>query len=464
MMQDETSKETVGTRTINRWRPRIILDITSILLLTLLIATLYYGNSAYHLLTDLQQYTWQIDKVESLQGQLQNAETNARNFQATADKQYLEDYLETLAQMAILLNDIDQQIQKTPQNAAEYNHLKHLINEKIAALSLSINAQQSDKDQLKELIEHGNQITNEVRVSLYALRSHLDINNASYFINSLKFVVNSPWLMIFLFTGAFILLIGMFILTQIQVRLRHKIASLMRSEKEQLEKLVAQRTTELNDLATYLTRVSEAEKRHIAQELHDEMGALLTAAMMDTTWIIRDLDEGLKEKYDRRLNRLSKSLDAAIKLKRKITTDLKPPLLQELGLIESLRAMGEDFAMDSPYKVDILIPDTLPELDEERTLAIFRIVQESLTNIRKYAEAKTVKIQIKEEDMNINILIEDDGLGFDEKQLKTASHGISGMRHRAQMFGGKLQVTSAPGQGTLIKAYIPVCNTTNMAK
>jgi protein-histidine pros-kinase len=259
-----------------------------------------------------------------------------------------------------------------------------------------------------------------------------------------------------LFTAAFILLVFMYILIQKQAVLRRRIAAMMSDENVRLERLIKKRTAELNDLATYLTRLSEAEKRHIAQELHDEMGALLTAARMDTTWIIRDLEPAIKDKYARRLARLSESIDAAISLKRKITTNLKPPLLQELGLIESLRAMTEDMTVDGDYKVDIDLPDNLPSMDDEKTLAVFRIFQESLTNIRKYANASRIQVCIRVEDGRIRLLISDDGLGFDPTKTGAGGHGISGMRHRAQMFGGNLRVQSAPGKGTQIKAYIPV--------
>jgi protein-histidine pros-kinase len=326
----------------------------------------------------------------------------------------------------------------------------------MAALSAAIDARRSDEETSKILMEHGNRTMNAIRDNLNILRSRLATDSAIYFVDSLSFLNNSRWIVVVLFSGVFLLLFGLFLLVQKQVALRSRIALLMSGENERLDKLVKKRTADLTSLASYLTRVSEAEKQRIAQELHDEMGALLTAARMDTTWLMRDLDATQKEKYAQRLHRLLQSIDSAIGLKRKITTDLKPPLLQELGLVESLRAMAENLAEDSSHRVQINLPDSLPAMEDEKALAVFRITQESLTNIRKYARATHVEVDMEVDGDTILIRITDDGQGFDANRVEPGSHGISGMRHRAQMFGGSFKLTSTPGRGTQVRARIPL--------
>lgn len=457
MAQTAAVPEIPQTRMAAEWWPHLILGIASVLLLALLAVTLYYANTARRLLTELQQYAWQVDKVDALLIQLLNAETGARGFLVSGDSAYLVAYRDAVAQMGAVLGDIDNPDPERPRlNAAEYARLKGLINEKFTALSAAIDARQSNHGQPEMLMEHGNRMMEKIRISLYTLRSRVTTDSATSFVNSLSFLGNARWVVVSLFTGAFMLLLGLYAVMQKQVGLRRGIATLMSSENERLERLVARRTLELNNLASYLTRVSEAEKHRIAQELHDEMGALLTAARMDTIWILRDLDPGLKEKYGRRLDRLTESLAAAINLIRKIATDLKPPLLQELGLIESLRAMAEDLAADDSHEVRIDLPETLPALDEDKTLAVFRIFQESVTNIRKYAAAQHIEVSMKVKGGEIHLRVADNGRGFDSDSLKPGSHGISGMRHRAQMFGGKLQIVSSPGQGTVVSARIPL--------
>lgn len=438
------------------WRPRIIFAIAGVCLLTLLVVTLYYSNSARRLLTELQHYAWQVDKVDAILIQLLNAESGTRGFLATGKTEYLDPYHKAVKQMDILLEDINEKSSKPHAHAANYARIKLLIDSELASLSAAIDTRQSDDKSSKILMEHGNRTMNAIRDNLDILRSRLATDSATYFVDSLSFLNNSRWIVAILFTGAFLLLSGLFLLVQKQVALRSRIALLMSGENERLDKLVKKRTADLTSLASYLTRLSEAEKQRIAQELHDEMGALLTAARMDTTWLMRDLDAALKEKYAQRLNRLLQSIDSAIGLKRKITTDLKPPLLQELGLIESLQAMAENLAEDSSHQVRINLPDTLPAMDDEKALAVFRITQESLTNIRKYARATHVEVDMEVDDDSIVITITDDGRGFDTNRVEPGSHGVSGMRHRAQMFGGSFRLTSTPGRGTQVRARIPL--------
>lgn len=456
MQQPATRPHLDAQHSIPEWWPHVILGVASVLLLSLLVVSLYYAGSTRKLLTELQEYAWQVDKIDALLIQLLNAETGARGFLVTGDSEYLIPYRESVVRMRALLNDIENNPHKPQLKSEDYSRLKQLIDGELAALSAAIDARQTNSVPPEALLEHGKNMMDALRDTLSRLRSQLSSDSASYYVNSLGFLGEGRWIVVMLFTAAFILLVFMYVLIQKQAVLRRRIAAMMSDENERLERLIRKRTAELNDLATYLTRLSEAEKRHIAQELHDEMGALLTAARMDTTWIIRDLEPAIKDKYARRLARLSASIDAAISLKRKITTNLKPPLLQELGLIESLRAMTEDMTVDGAYQVDADLPDNLPPMDDEKTLAVFRIIQESLTNIRKYANAGKIHVCIRVEDGRIRLLVSDDGLGFDQGHVGAGGHGISGMRHRAQMFGGDLSLQSAPGKGTQVTAYIPV--------
>lgn len=456
MPQPATRHDIDAERTIPEWWPHVMLGGASALLLTLLVVSLYYASSTRQLLTDLQEYAWQVDKIDALLIQLLNAETGARGFLVTGDSEYLQPYRESVIRMSALLNDINSNPHMPQLKAEDYSRLRHLVDGELEALSAAIDARQANLEPPDALMERGKDMMNALRDTLNQLRSQLSSDSATYYVSSLGFLGEGQWIVVSLFTAAFVLLVFMYLLIQKQALLRRRIATMMSSENERLEKLIGKRTAELNDLATYLTRISEAEKRRIAQELHDEMGALLTAARMDITWIIRDLEPTLKEKYARRLTRLSESLDAAISLKRKITTDLKPPLLQELGLIESLRAMAEDMAADGTYQVTIDLPDTLPDMDDEKTLAIFRIIQESLTNIRKYANASKIDVGIQVENDRVRLLVADNGVGFEVANTRRGGHGISGMRHRAQMFGGDLQVKSAGARGTQITAYIPL--------
>jgi protein-histidine pros-kinase len=196
--------------------------------------------------------------------------------------------------------------------------------------------------------------------------------------------------------------------------------------------------------------VSEAEKQRLARELHDDMGASLTAAKMDASWIAGRLAESADETLMSRSKRLIGSLDQAITLKRRLTTDLLPPLLAQLGLFEALRSLGEDLASHSETEVSIEIPETQPELDHPTSLALFRIAQEAFTNIRKYAQARHVSLKVTVTDERVFMEITDDGRGFDPAQVGEECFGLDSMRHRARMISANVGVRSAPGQGTAI--------------
>ena len=240
--------------------------------------------------------------------------------------------------------------------------------------------------------------------------------------------------------------------------LRERIAGLLAGENQRLDREVRARTIELSSLASYLTNAREAEQAHLARELHDELGALLTAAKLDADWIARKLPQEVREHLDTRISRLQHTLSEGIALKRRIIDDLRPPLLKDLGLIAALKALLEDFAIDGEPIVHTDLPDeNTPGLPPEQSLALFRIAQESLTNIRKYAAAKNVWVSLRLDAGVAHLEVRDDGCGFSGAALPAASrHGLAGMKHRVQSHAGKFELQTAPGQGTRISARIPL--------
>ncbi|MDD2893519.1 MAG: histidine kinase [Halothiobacillaceae bacterium] len=237
--------------------------------------------------------------------------------------------------------------------------------------------------------------------------------------------------------------------------LREKIQHMLEAENERLEREVLHRTEELTSLATYLTEVRETEKLHLARELHDEMGALLTAAKLDADWIERSLPTESKALVAQRMARLRQSLISGITLKRRITNDLWPALLYDLGLIDALKALIEEFRQIEGIKVKADLPETDPELSEACLLSLFRITQEAFTNIRKYSQARHVSVSLHVSPATIELTIEDDGIGFDLNSPKLARHGLAGIKHRVLTHGGQLDIRTAPGAGVRLHAMIP---------
>ena len=223
-------------------------------------------------------------------------------------------------------------------------------------------------------------------------------------------------------------------------------------ERDRLEKQVRDRTARLAQLATHLQDVREDERGHLARELHDELGALLTAAKLDVARIKARLGDSLPEASER-IEHLNITLNSGIALKRRIVEDLRPSSLSHLGLVASLDILAREFADHSDLEIRTTLEPV--ELGESAQLTVYRLVQEALTNIGKYAGARHVDIQLRHPDSFVIVDVIDDGRGFDTEKVAPAHQGLAGMRHRVEAAGGQLSVTSAAGRGTHIHAELP---------
>jgi signal transduction histidine kinase len=223
-------------------------------------------------------------------------------------------------------------------------------------------------------------------------------------------------------------------------------------ERDRLDREVVHRTAELTELARHLQTVREDERAHLARELHDELGALLTAAKLDVARIRRTTRTGAPE-IDERLRHMSELLDQGISLKRRIIEDLRPSALSNLGLTAALEILTQEFAERSGLNLSIEIGEVAT--DDAGRLALYRLVQEALTNVLRHAKARQVRLQLGEIDGRLQLSIRDDGQGFDPGAVGAGHHGLLGMRYRMESLGGTLQLLSAPGQGTQVLARLP---------
>lgn len=229
---------------------------------------------------------------------------------------------------------------------------------------------------------------------------------------------------------------------------------LLQTERDRLEDQVRARTQELTALATYLQRAVEQERSRLARELHDELGALMTAAKLDVARLKSRVPPGSgSADLAMRLQHLNTVLSEAIALKRRIMEDLYPSALHNLGLVAALEILVREFRGRSRLEVDATFAPV--DLDAECQLTVYRMVQEATTNIAKYAHATTVRIEVDQDVKAVHVLVADDGDGFDPAQLAHGARGLAGMRHRLRACGGTLDIQSAPGNGTRLAARIP---------
>lgn len=233
---------------------------------------------------------------------------------------------------------------------------------------------------------------------------------------------------------------------------RREHASELARERDRLDNEVARRTAELTELARHLQTVREDERARLARELHDELGALLTAAKLDVARI-RRMTKTAAPEIDERLKHMSELLDQGIALKRRIIEDLRPSALSNLGLIPALEILTQEFAQRSGLQLSLELTES-PTDDADR-LALYRLVQEALTNVLRHAKARHVRVQLGEADGWLQLHIRDDGQGFNPETVGAGHHGLLGMRYRIESLGGTLQLLSAPGRGTLVLARLP---------
>lgn len=227
---------------------------------------------------------------------------------------------------------------------------------------------------------------------------------------------------------------------------------ILQRERNALETEVRDRTGMLAELATHLQEVRETERGYLARELHDELGSLLTAAKLD----VARLKSRLADSPDaiQRLQHLTELLNSGIALKRRIIEDLRPSSLSNLGLVASLEILGREFADRSGIQVDITLEPV--ELDESKQLTVYRMVQESLTNISKYAEASRATIAMYKRGTDVVVDVKDNGKGFDTQRVRPSTHGLAGMRHRVETARGTLTLASTPGEGSHLSATLPL--------
>jgi signal transduction histidine kinase len=227
---------------------------------------------------------------------------------------------------------------------------------------------------------------------------------------------------------------------------------LLAHERVGLEEKVRERTARLTVLANHLQTAQEDEREHLARELHDELGALLTAAKLDVARIRTKIPSD-NEAISLRFAHLIEMLNAGISLKRRIVEDLRPSSLTHLGLVAALEILVREFGEHTGIKVTTDLDAV--ELSDNSALTAYRVVQESLTNISKYARAKEVTVTLQTSDHHVDVVVEDDGCGFNVEDRPPTSHGLAGMRHRVEALNGTLIVISAIGHGAKVHAVIP---------
>ena len=377
---------------------------------------------------------------------LTDAETAQRSYLLTQDVSFLVTYSKAMDVIPTLRASVVPFLDSQSELTA--NNINSIIDSRLSELSATISLASSGSaelavgivkagagkhwmDKLRQLIDDEQNSAakrqSQVRVSIYEV---LDINHAAVFLLTLSSAVAMY-----------------FFIRQLRAQVDERQAA-----QAGLELTIEQRTLELRDLAKHLETVREAEKDHLARELHDQLGALLTVAKLDL--------EGVRNRVEAtpdltaRLERLGSRLNEVIVLKRRMVEDMRPSSLTMLGLRSTLEQHCRDMAgaMGIAFHVDIDDVKAAPATE----LVIFRFVQEALTNMAKHSSAKNVSVNLHKSGNQLDIVVSDDGAGFDVNQALIGHHGLTSMRYRIASVGGNMTLQSKPGFGTTVRASISV--------
>ncbi|MFL6617897.1 MAG: sensor histidine kinase, partial [Povalibacter sp.] len=223
----------------------------------------------------------------------------------------------------------------------------------------------------------------------------------------------------------------------------------LRRNEQEMNVQVEQRTAQLTELSQHLIRVAEEEKAEIARELHGTLGSNLTAINMDLNWIAKRLPE--RPELRDRLQRALQMLTATVEMKHQLIEGLRPSHLDNLGLGFAMRTHCRDFSERSGTPCEVKVEEDFDDLDPRWAIALYRVVQESLSNVVRHARAQTVEVQLSREHDGIRLRVLDDGDGIPaDAASRTSSHGLVGMQERMRQVGGSVLFSQRLGQrGTI---------------
>jgi signal transduction histidine kinase len=413
----------------------------------------YYRSTSAVRAMEVQQRSRSV--VYRLMLQVLDAETGQRGYLLTGDASYLPPYTRAVEELQDTLRELHLLYDHSPREATQAIALSQAVTRKLSEMDLSIRLRKQDQEdawrfvmdtdigrrQMDEIRTGGNELLRLERNDLLLAQGQI---RQSLILSRVGIAL-----------GAVVALLAFFMYLRQTQALKHfgrREQEALEKERDRLGEQVRERTASLAELATHLQQIREDERSHLARELHDELGSLLTAAKLDVARL-KSRVGGDSPEIAERIEHLAQTLNSGIALKRRIIEDLRPSSLSNLGLLAALEILTREYRDHSGLQVSTDIEPC--NLDESTELTIYRLVQESLTNISKYAQAESVLVTLHTYPDHVEVAVRDDGQGFDPTAIDPSSHGLAGMRHRVEALGGKLLLTSAAGVGTTVKAILP---------
>lgn len=233
------------------------------------------------------------------------------------------------------------------------------------------------------------------------------------------------------------------------------------TERRKAEAELEQSYKSIRQLTDHLQNIREEERTHIAREIHDELGQQLTVLKMDISWLNKKIETTADDPVKQKMKDLLDMLNETVKTVRRISSELRPSLLDDLGLVAAMEWHLAEFEKRAGIKTSFSEPEEDIKLPDDVKTCLFRIFQESLTNVARHADAEKVKVSLEHKDEKFILRIADNGKGFDKNKIADKrTLGILGMRERTAMIGGTYDIISTPGKGTTVLVTVPLGNHT----
>lgn len=394
-------------------------------------------------------------KILELTKNILDVETGQRNYLLTGREEYLAPYDQALGPIRELFEELNAQYSEQEATRPLIHNLQQRVVARLSVIEETIRLKRlgntdvatelmrsgSGKEQVDEIYRLSNELLEHGTISVTESRQDID--------DALLLQRGGVIVLTVLSTlGLLLYLRHVAVVDQLQ-RQHNRI---LQTERDQLEALVVKRTRALTGLAQHLQTAREDERSKLARNLHDELGALLTAAKLDAARLKPRLVGAAPDAHER-LDHLVQSLNACIAMGRGIIEDLRPSTLSNLGLVAALEILAREFTQNTGVVVHCAL--TPVRLTVSAELVVYRLVQEAITNITKYAKAQQVWVELAAQDGLVRVTVRDDGLGFDTDTQPASAYGLVGMHYRIEAERGQLSVLSAPGQGTTIQAFLP---------
>lgn len=405
-----------------------------------------------------------INQLNQLKENLFRAESAERGYLITLDQGFVLPFEYALDKAKVNVDNIqkgvakviiDNDLSKTLELVKE---ISASLGAKASEMSLTLTLAQSEKlEEAKAVVEIGEGADEAGKiVSLSETLITMQTKRLTTLEKSREKTIFFTRMEIVFGSLLLITLVVIFISQQLkELTSRSETQEWLKQENERCELEFKKQRKLLHRLALDHQADVERERQKLARELHDELGSILTAVKMDISWAIKKLAKTHPDIAEK-LKKSNKYIDQGIEFKRQIVQDLHPSMIASFGFWPAIENFVTEVAERNHWELSFEVPEDHPEINGTISLIAYRILQESLNNASKYAEASKVSVHIIMDDMYLKIEVTDNGVGTDLDALDNSTHGLSGMRQRVMAIGGRFEISSQPGKGMFTHALLPL--------